>query len=159
MCDFSRPRKKHWHGLRSEKTIDTDGGQKMEESDREILIGENRIYLGEDNILYITIVGEINDKIALEFKNTIFELNRRFGKKVRNSFIDINKAGKVSSEARKLFKELSEDTEIGGGKSAIFGLHPVARVIASFFIGISSHKHNRFFKTTEEALAWLKMEE
>ena len=75
-------------------------------------------------------------------------------KKRRNSLDDINKTGKVSSEARRIFRELTEDDEIGGGKGAIFGLHPVARVIASFFIG-SHNKNQRFFKAREEAMVWL----
>ena len=126
------------------------------EKDREIWVGENRIYLGENDIYYITIVGEIDEKIALEFRNAIFEFNNRFGKKIRNSFIDINRARKVSSKARKILKGLSDDNEIGGGKSAFFGLHPVARVLASFFIGLSKDVNQRFFETKEEALEWLK---
>ncbi len=126
----------------------------MEDKEREIMLGKNRIYLGEDDIFYLTLVGDIDEKMALEFKEVIFELNRRFGKKRRNSVIDINKAGNVSSEARRVFRELSEDDEIGSGKAAIFGMHPVARVIASFFIG-SRDKNQRFFKTREEAMVWL----
>jgi len=42
------------------------------------------------------------------------------------------------------------------GKVAVFGLHPVARVIASFVMGVSKNKDMRFFKAKEEALAWLK---
>ena len=41
-------------------------------------------------------------------------------------------------------------------KIAIFGLNPVARVIASFIMGVAKKKDQRFFKTKEEALAWLK---
>lgn len=128
------------------------------EKDREIWVGKNRIYLGEDDIYHITVVGEIDERIALEFKETILKFNNSFGKKVRNSFIDINNARKVSSKARKIFKELSEDAEFGHGKSALFGMHPVARVLASFFIGFAKDKNARFFETKEKALAWLKDE-
>jgi hypothetical protein len=129
---------------------------KMEEKDREIWIGENRLYFGEDDIIYITIVGEIDDKKASEIKMAILEFNRSFGKKIRKSLTDITMARKVSYKARRIFKELSEDDEIGGGKGAIFGLHPVARVLASFFIGGPKNQDQRFFKSKKEALAWLK---
>ncbi|MBE3140395.1 MAG: hypothetical protein IMZ53_07420 [Thermoplasmata archaeon] len=33
-------------------------------SEREIWVGENRMYLGEDNILYITLVGEMDEKMG-----------------------------------------------------------------------------------------------
>ena len=68
--------------------------------------------------------------------------------------IDITKAKKQSPEARMTWKELSEHEKIE--KIALFGLHPVARVLASFIIGQSKKKDMRFFKTKEEALAWLK---
>lgn len=124
----------------------------MEESDREIRVGKNRIYLDDDNILYITIVGELNEKIALEVKEVISKLEDVPGRK-RNIIVDINKAGKISSDARKIFKELIEDGKTE--RIAIFGAHPVARVIAAFGIGLSQKKDLRFFKTKEEALAWL----
>ncbi|GAH16624.1 unnamed protein product [marine sediment metagenome] len=34
----------------------------MREEDREIWVGENRLYLSEDNILYETVVGEQDEK-------------------------------------------------------------------------------------------------
>jgi len=68
--------------------------------------------------------------------------------------LDINKAGQVSSGARKIGKETFEDEKVG--KVAFVGLHPVARVIASFVMGVTRKKDMRFFKTKEEALAWLK---
>jgi len=40
-------------------------------------------------------------------------------------------------------------------KIAIWGLSPVARVIASFVMGISK-KDIRFFNSEEKALSWLK---
>lgn len=63
-------------------------------------------------------------------------------------------AGKEASEARKIFKEISENNKVE--KISMIGLHPVARVLASFIMGISRNKNMRIFKTKEEALAWLK---
>ena len=41
-------------------------------------------------------------------------------------------------------------------KIALFGIHPVARVIASFVMGATKKKDIRFFKSREEAFLWLK---
>jgi hypothetical protein len=49
---------------------------------------------------------------------------------------------------------MDEDTKTG--KTAFFGMHPVARVIASFVMGVSPNKMMRFFKTKEDALIWLR---
>jgi len=122
-------------------------------SEREIWVGESRFCLGEDDILYETIVGKQDEKTviaALEYHNKF--KNMVEGK--MKMLLDINRAGQVSSGARKIGKETFEDEKVG--KVAFVGLHPVARVIASFVMGVTRKKDMRFFKTKEEALAWLK---
>ncbi len=121
--------------------------------DREVWVGENRYYLGENNIFYITPVGEFDEKIALAVKEVMLEIFNMVEGKI-NLMVDLNKAEKHSSEARKIVKEITENEKTG--KAAIFGMHPVARVLASFIMGISKKKDMRFFKTKEGALAWLK---
>ncbi len=125
----------------------------MEEKDREIWVGKNRIYLGEDNVLCVTNVGEIDEKLAIEIKEAVLKLMNMVEGKV-HTLTDLNKAGKSTSQARKVFQELAEHEK--QGKNAFYGMHPVARVLASFFMGISKKKDMRFFKTKEEARAWLK---
>ena len=125
----------------------------MEENEREIWVGKNRIYLGEDNILYYINVREIDEKIAIESCEAMLKL-RNMGEGEVHFFIDLNKGGKTTGEARKRLKEFTEKHV--HGKLAFFGQHPVGRVLSSFFIGITKKKNMRFFKTKEEALAWLK---
>ena len=125
----------------------------MAEKDREIWVGENRIYLDEDNVLCVTNVGEIDEKIAIEIKEAVIKLINMVEGKV-HTLTDLNKAGKTTSQARKIFQELAEYKK--QGKNAFYGMHPVARVLAAFFMGISKKKDMRFFKTKEEALQWLK---
>jgi hypothetical protein len=60
----------------------------------------------------------------------------------------------VSAKARRFGKTGFEKEETG--KVALIGMHPVARVLASFVIGMTRKEDLRFFKTEEEALAWLK---
>ena len=128
-------------------------GEVKQVSEREIWIGENRMYLGKDNIIYVTAVGEIDEKIAVECKEAMFNLINMVEEKA-NYLIDLNKGGKTSPAARKIFNELNEHEK--AGKIAFFGLHPVARVLASFIGGTSKKKDIQFFKTKEGALAWLK---
>ena len=122
-------------------------------SEREIWVGENRLYLDEDNVLCIINVGEIDEKIAIEIKEAVLKIMNMVEGKV-HTITDLNKAGKTTSRARKVFQELAEHEK--QGKNAFYGMHPVARVLASFFMGISKKKDIRFFKTKEEALTWLK---
>ncbi len=121
--------------------------------DREIWVGENRLYLGEDNILYVTVCGEVDGKAAVAIR----EIDRKFKSMTEGKFHvlgDLNKAGKQSAEARKIWREMTEGDRTG--KIAMCGMHPVAQVIASFVMGITRKQDMRFFKTKEEALAWLR---
>ena len=122
-------------------------------SERESWVGENRLYLDEDNVLCVTNVGEIDEKIAIEIKEAVLKLMNMVEGKV-HTLTDLNKAGKSTSQARKVFQELAEHEK--QGKNAFYGMHLVARVLASFFMGISKKKDMRFFKTKEEARAWLR---
>jgi len=122
-------------------------------SEREIWVGENRLYLEEDNVLFVTNTGEIDEKIAIEIKEAVLKLMNMVEGKV-HTLTDLNKAGKATPQARKVFQELAEHKK--QGKNAFYGMHPVARVLAAFFMGMSKKKDMGFFKTKEQALAWLK---
>jgi hypothetical protein len=127
---------------------------KPEESELDIWIGESRCYYGKDKIGYITVVGEVDSTVAGKYSEAGSKIINAVEEGHINFLVDVNKAGKLSPEARGIFKEFSEHEKTG--KVAIFGMHPVARVIASFVMGTAKKKDMRFFKTREEALAWLK---
>jgi len=120
---------------------------------REVWVGENRLYLGEDNILHVTIVGDIDDEKAIAVREANFTFRDMIEGKAR-VLCDLNRSGKHSSGARKIWQQMSEDEQ--AGKIAMYGMHTVARVISSFVMGVTRKKDMRFFKTKEEALAWLK---
>lgn len=121
--------------------------------EKEILVGQNKIYLGEDNILYYINVGEIDEDIATKSCEAMLKL-KNMGKGEVPFLIDLNKGGRTTGKARQILKEFTESNV--QGKIAFIVLHPVARVLASFFIGITRKSDMRFFKFKEEALEWLK---
>ena len=125
----------------------------MKENERGIWVGETRIYLDENNIINGIYIGNIDVKIANELREANLKLMNLVEGKVK-ILNDMNRINKPSLVARKIFQEFTFHKKIE--KVAFFGLHPVARVIASFFIGGSKKKDMRFFKTREEALEWLK---
>ena len=122
-------------------------------SEREIWVGENRLYLGADNILYETLVGQHDLEMVIAIMGAHDKLESLVDGKM-NILVDLNNTGTSTSEARKYTQDKLMTEEYG--KIALFGMHPVARVIASFFMGDSKKKYLRFFKSKEEALAWLK---
>jgi hypothetical protein len=124
----------------------------MKDGDREIWVGENRFYLGEDNILYVQLAGDYELEDALALRNAYLKLLNNVDRKV-NILVDNSSSGKPSQEARKIFSEMIEHEKCG--KIAVYGLNPVARVIASFVLGSSKKKNTHIFKDKEEAIIWL----
>lgn len=122
---------------------------------KEYWIGENHFYLGNDNILYAIGVGDIDDEIGKKCGEVALKLQSLVEGRI-NVLADLNRSGKQSPVARAIWRQLNENTP--NSRVAMFGVHPVARVIASFFIGMVRSKGVRFFKRREEALAWLKEE-
>ncbi len=127
----------------------------MEIIEREIWIGESSLVLGEDNILYQTVVGKIKEKEAIAFQDASEKLRSLVNGKV-NALIDLSRAGKPTPKAREIGRKRLETEYVG--KIALFGQNPVARVIASFIMGVTRKKDMRFFKNKEEALSWLNEE-
>ncbi len=125
-------------------------------NESEIWIGESKDLLIEENILLVEAVGEQTPEIAekqLEVTGVIAKsINRKL-----NFIIDLNRCGKNSPEARNIWSRIAEKETTG--KVAVFGIHPVARVIASFVINVSKKGKEgamRFFRTKEESLSWIK---
>ncbi|OGS20673.1 MAG: hypothetical protein A3J83_05105 [Elusimicrobia bacterium RIFOXYA2_FULL_40_6] len=125
----------------------------MEEKTREIWIDGCRIYFGVNNAIFLTPVGGHNEKTAVAIKEACLGLLNKVERKM-DVLVDFNKAEKPSREARKIYKEMTESEKIR--KIALYGFYPVARILAFAVTSISKNKNIRFFKTKEEALAWLK---
>jgi hypothetical protein len=122
----------------------------------DVWFGPNRsTFLPDLNIIHVVVDGEQTPEIAdqqEEFAYKVFDLSKR-----KISFlIDLNKGGKNSPEARQKWIQLCEHERTN--KVAVFGLHPVARVLASFVFTISKNKQQRFFKTQEDCMEWLLSE-
>ena len=109
--------------------------------------------LKSDNIIYVTSVGELSDEQALLSKEAVLKLHNMVEGKIC-VLVDLNKAGRPSPFSRKMWNDLSEQEE-KIVKVALFGLHPVAKIIAAFFIGITRNKKTKFFMNRENALEWL----
>jgi hypothetical protein len=127
----------------------------MEKEKREFFIAGKRVCLGEDKIIYADFSGELTVDIVNSLYD-FFKLHKtemRVNGKVR-LFIDITNSKKPSIEARKLTYIFSEDKDMG--KIALVGAHPVARVLAAFFMGESRKKDVKFFSTKESAIVWLQ---
>ncbi|MFC2048697.1 STAS/SEC14 domain-containing protein [Elusimicrobiota bacterium] len=125
----------------------------MEEKDREIWVGKSSLYIREDNILFITIIGDTDKEKAVALWNaaeTLFD----FVKGKVNVLVDLSNAGKQSAEARKVGKKSFENEK--NEKVALLRVNPVARIIASFVMGVTRKEDIRLFTTEKDALDWLK---
>jgi hypothetical protein len=62
-------------------------------SERKIRINESKMYLGEDNILYVTVIGDSDENTAIAHLEVYQKLANIVSGKV-NVVIDLNNAGK-----------------------------------------------------------------
>jgi len=122
-------------------------------SEREIWVGKTRLYLDEDNIVNVKQISTPDEKRAYLEIDAFYKIAKLVEGKV-GMLIDINESGSPSSTARKIYQSEVEKEKFG--RIAFIGMHPVAKVIASFVIGVTKKKDINFFKTREEALVWLK---
>lgn len=122
----------------------------------DVWIGANKTtFIPVLNIIHVIVVGEQTPEIADQQEEFFFKM-LEFANGRISFLIDLNKCGKNSPEARQKWVKLCEHEK--ANKVAVFGLHPVARVLASFVFAVSRNKHQRFFKTQEECLDWLLSE-
>lgn len=127
--------------------------KKMTDERIEITLGDGKIYLNEDNIMCIDVVGDLPHDLAIPLKEGVLKLMDRVPGKV-DVLTDLNKAGKPSAKVREVGRQLAGNSKMG--KIALFGIHPVARMIAFFWMSKFTRQDMRFFKTKEEALAWIE---
>jgi hypothetical protein len=124
----------------------------IQTGEKEFWIGDNKTVISDPNIIHVTVVGEQTDEIARLQRELFQKIFERTEGQV-SYLIDLNRSGKNSPGARDTWKELNSHKKVY--KDAVFGMNPVARVIASFVMGLSARKNQGFFKTESEALAWL----
>lgn len=118
----------------------------------DICVKNNKISLINKNLIEVIGYGDVNDEDALLMKEASLNLLEEASYDVA-VLIDLNKAGKSSPKARKIWKELSEYNK--NRKFAFIGLTPLTRILATFVIAFSENKNMKFFASREEALKWL----
>jgi len=121
-------------------------------SGNEFRVGENRISILKDSVLLIEVIGEQTDEHAKVILENYKEIFNNIPGKVKQ-LVNLNKSGKSSHTSRMLFKELNENELTD--KVAVYGVHPVARILAAFVIDITNKKNIRFFSNETDALSWL----
>lgn len=124
----------------------------LQVGENEYHIGKSRTVFIDKKIIHVAPEGEITTEMALKHVELDSKLLQIAEGQV-NYLINLNKSGKNSLAANEMFKNLCHHPKVN--KIAIYGLNPVARVIAAFVIGLDPNKKQQFFKTEEQARNWL----
>ena len=126
----------------------------MEKQEKEIVIGKNRLCLGEDNILRVIIAGHIDNKIVIEICQAASQLRSIVDGKV-DALVNIENIVTAEPTAIDVGKAALVEEKVG--KVAFVGENPVALFVVSPLIGATRKTDLAFFKIEEEALRWLKI--
>ncbi len=125
----------------------------MEKQDREIKIGENTLYLGEDNILRETFVGRPDEATAKEIAEAANTLRNMVDGKV-DTLVNIDKIEMITPKV--LESAVINLTEARVGRVAVVGKNPIAIILTAPVIAAARKNDLAYFKTEEEAMKWLK---
>jgi len=115
-------------------------------------------YNEEDDILYLKILGITKSEDLRELMPRVQKLLE--GKTRRRALVDMSEsvpldASMMTREMRDTYKELNN--LMNADKAAILGASPSVRMVARIVLAVTGKsKTAKFFKTKEEALAWLK---
>ncbi|MFC1935020.1 hypothetical protein ACFLXZ_01745 [Chloroflexota bacterium] len=126
----------------------------MKKQEKEIVIGQNRLYLREDNILHETIVGYIDYKTATELYQAGSQLRSMVDGKV-DTLTNLENIVTADPKSIDMAKAAIEDKKVR--KVAFVGENPVAVFVAAQFMSSTKKRNLAFFKIEEEALQWLKI--
>ncbi|MEZ5070551.1 MAG: STAS/SEC14 domain-containing protein [Bacteroidales bacterium] len=116
------------------------------------LLGENEIYLKPFRIFHVVAIGDQTEETGAGYLRYNEKALRHFGGRV-NFLIDMNRCGKISPKARRIFKQLGEleTTE----QVAVFGAHPMAKLIGNMVLSSFGKDNARFFDQEEQAMEWV----
>jgi len=114
---------------------------------------DNIFELISENIMVVTAVGPQTEEMASAILSFYSDLFKDKTEKI-SYLIDLNKAGKSSTEARKIWKTISEMETTH--RVALVGIHPVARVLAAFVMSVTLESRIQFFSTAEKGLKWIR---
>ena len=113
----------------------------------------------EKDVLYIQTFDKLGKE---EVYGIVNDVNKELkGKGPKQSIVDLThgSSAMVDREARKTFREVGTPEAFASEKIAVFGASPTVRMLAKVILAITGvSKRTRFFKTEQEALAWLKGE-
>jgi anti-anti-sigma regulatory factor len=117
-------------------------------------------YDDKNDVLYLKILGVMDDEALHELLPRFQKLLE--GKPRRYVLVDMSEsvqfdASFMTKEMRNSYKELMN--QMDSDKGAIVGASPALRMIAKIALAVIGNSDiTRFFKTEEDALAWLKGE-
>ena len=120
---------------------------------------KNRVRLGQEDIIYMEIFGDVNENVFEIFEEAI-EMAKRFSGKTKAllSFEKPLASLEGGSERRKKLVEMTKKAykDPGFEKLAICGLSTLIRIAAYFVVKATKLDNIRVFESKKEALKWLK---
>jgi len=119
---------------------------------------QSRVWIGDDNIIYITIAKKLREEDIWKALDKTEELLKGFARKGK-VLIDMSTSSVIrSSQFRRVTVEKVKEVVMNSGleKAAIFGGGIVLKTIAFFIVMASGMQNVKIFNTSKEALEWLK---
>ena len=115
---------------------------------------KSKVYMGDDEIVRVTSIGDQTPEEAIEVRKAVLELGKRVPGKIK-ILNDLSQMGKSLPGSRAETVKSIKLEEVG--KVASFGATTANRIVANFIVkACGMGKKVKYFKTEAEALKWLK---
>jgi len=114
-----------------------------------------KIYFdSKENIIRGYFLGDSNEQIAKFQSSLLKNFYEKFDQKERLVLIDLTKAGKADSKARRVYAEALRDTKVI--KYAFLVKNRILKMTVSFIFSVAEVPNVKIFENEREAINWLK---
>lgn len=114
----------------------------------------HELKMGSDGIIRLKFIGAIDiDVVEAYVQDLTPYLNAATDTNKLRIILFAGDEGKYSSDARRRFTELNQDSRMG--RIAMVGANRFNRVIATIILKATGKENIRFFDTEAEGIAWL----
>jgi anti-anti-sigma regulatory factor len=116
------------------------------------IAGDYIIKIIPDNVLFITEQENPTTESSAQMTIDVLKAIKEHG--ITKALIDLSKTSTPSSGARKNIVNMFKKSRLD--KISLFGTSTPIRVVAGFIMRAAGMENVQFFKTEEEAVAWLE---
>lgn len=115
----------------------------------------HEMHRDQDGILRVKLWGNFSQEEAVAFRADFHRMLESAGEEM-DALLQVERFGKASAEARKIFGAMFRRPHSNTGKTALVGANQYVRIVLGFILQATGASETRLFDSEKEAVAWLR---